>query len=133
MFVVFVVVAVVSNQASPARTYSRLVRGGIAGRGILLQVSPQPLRTLGRPGQRFQQRRVLIDVELPGKPPYVIEAAPYIPSNLVRDVLPGATVELRVQRGQPGKIAIVGPGVGFAGAAQLLPGVVASNANGGSR
>jgi hypothetical protein len=133
LFVVFVAVAIVSSQASPARVYARLVRGGIAGRGILLQVSPQPLRTLGSAGQRFQLRRVQIDVELPGKPPYVVDATPYIPTNLVRDVLPGATVEIRVHRLQPSKIAIVGPGAGFAAAAQRLPGVVASNANGGAR
>jgi hypothetical protein len=133
MFVVFVVVAIALSSASPARVHARLVARGIPGRGILLQVSPQPLRTVGTQPRRFQLRRVQIDVEVPGKRPYVVDATPYIPTNLVRDVLPGATVELRVSRSNPSQIAIVGPGVGFAAAAQLMAPPPASNANGGSR
>jgi hypothetical protein len=132
-FVVFVVMMIVIRAASPAQAYDRLVANGIPGRGILLRVSAQPLRTTGIPGRRFQLRTVEIDVEVAGKAPYVITATPYIPTNLVRDVLPGATVELRVHRSNRDQIAIIGPGVGFAGAAQLLAPPVASNADGGSR
>jgi hypothetical protein len=132
MFVMFVVVAIAVSSASPARVHARLVARGLPGRGILLRVSPQPLRTVGTPAKRFQLRRVQIDVEVAGKRPYVVDATPYIPTNLVRDVLPGATVEIRVSRSDPSKIAIVGPGVGFAGAAQLMAAPAASNANGGS-
>lgn len=133
MFVVFVVVAIALSSASPARVHARLVASGIPGRGILLRVSPQPLRTVGTKARRFQLRRVQIDVEVAGKPPYVVDAMPYIPTNLVRDVLPGATVEIRVSRSDPSKLAIVGPGIGFAGAAQLMAAPAAGKANGGSR
>lgn len=132
VFLAFVVVLIAASSASPARSYDRLVASGIPGRGILLQVSPQPTNTVGTRPRRFQLRQVRIDVELPGKPPYVIDATPYIPTNLVRDVLPGATVEIRVARTNRNKIAIIGPGVGFAGAAQLMAVSAASNANGGS-
>jgi hypothetical protein len=133
LLVAFVVVAYAVGAASPARVHARLLAGGIPGRGILLRVSPQPLRTVGIRPRRFELRRLQIDVEVPGKPPYVIDATPFIPTNLVRDMLPGATVEIRVSRSNPNKIAIVGPGVGFAAAAQRMVAPVASNANGGSR
>jgi hypothetical protein len=133
VFIAFIVVVVAAGSASPTRAYDRLVASGVKGRGILLQVSPQPLRTVGTPRRRFQLRKVQIDVEVPGKAPYVIDATPYIPTNLVRDVLPGATVELRIDRSDRSKIAIIGPGVGFAGAAQLMAAPVASNGDGGAR
>jgi hypothetical protein len=64
--------------------------------------------------RRFERRGVVIDVEIPGEPPYELTANPYIPKNLSRVVLPGATVELRVHPRDRSQIAIVGPGVGFA-------------------
>jgi len=133
VIMVFVVILIAASSASPARTYDRLVASGFRGRGILLQVSSQPTNTVGTRPRRFQLRQVRIDIELPGKPPYVIDATPYIPTNLVRDVLPGATVEIRVSRTDRNKIAIIGPGVGFAGAAQLMAVPAASKENGGSR
>jgi len=68
---------------------------------------------VGSVSRRFELRQVYIDVEIPGKPPYETSSRAVIPINLVRDVLPGATVELRVDPKNPSKIAIIGPGTGF--------------------
>lgn len=92
--------------------YDRLVKNGIPARGILLQVAPRGVRA-GTRTRPFEQRQVYIDIEIPGQPPYEINASPIIPLNLVRDVLPGATVELRIDRGNRSNMAIIGPGVGF--------------------
>jgi hypothetical protein len=44
----------------------------------------------------------------------VVSAQPLIPTNLDRDVVPGATVELRIHPKNNARIAIIGPGAGFA-------------------
>jgi hypothetical protein len=92
--------------------YDRLLKNGIPARGILLRVASTGTKS-GTPQRRFEQRQVYVDIEIPGRAPYETSASPYIPINLVRDVLPGATVELRVDPKNPNVIAIVGPGVGF--------------------
>ena len=96
-------------------------RNGTPARGILLAVDSystkieMPGPAVSRTGvlmPRYVRRGVTTDVEVPGKPPYEVTTSVVIPTNLDRDVLPGASVELRVSGN---KIAIVGPGAGFAG------------------
>jgi hypothetical protein len=93
--------------------YDRLMKNGVPARGILLAVSNTGVK-VGTAQRRFEQRAVYIDIEIPGRPPYEIDAQPFIPINLVSSVLPGATVELRVDANNPANIAIVGPDTGFA-------------------
>jgi hypothetical protein len=85
--------------------YDGLVAKGIPARGVLIQVDrfATPVEATGFSLRRFERRGMVIDVEIPGQPPYELTASPYIPKNLSRDVLPGCTVELRVH-----------PRVGFA-------------------
>jgi len=92
--------------------YDALVARGIPARGILLAVAPTGTKA-GTQARRFEIRQVRIDVEIPGQAPYETNATPMIPINLVRDVLPGATVELRVDPKNPSNMAIIGPGTGF--------------------
>lgn len=92
--------------------YDTLVARGLPARGILLWVAPTGTKS-GTPARRFEIRQVRIDVEIPGREPYETNANPMIPLNLVRDVLPGATVELRVDPNNPSNMAIIGPGTGF--------------------
>lgn len=93
--------------------------GGTSARGILLAVSS----TGTRAGTNQESRRVTIDIEIPGQPPYEVRTVATFPTCLRADVLPGATVELRVNpRNRTAPISIVGPGVGF-GVTQLnVPG-----------
>lgn len=113
IFIVIVLVIVFgAAKASPGNQYDTLVAKGIPARGILLQVAATGTKA-GPASRRFEMRQVYIDVEIPGQQPYETSATVAIPLNLVRDVLPGATVELRVHARDNSKIAIVGPGTGF--------------------
>ena len=102
-----------SSNASTPSGYNTLSAKGISGRGILLAVSSMTIGSVGTGLYKMQQRAVTIDIELPGQEPYQATVTALIPLNLVRDVLPGATVEVRVDPSNPTNIAIVGPGVGF--------------------
>jgi hypothetical protein len=106
---IYIVAAAV--KASGSASYNRLSRSGTPARGILLAVSSVPGTSVGVGLNKLQSRQVTIDVEVPGQPPYELTTNLLIPLNLVRDVLPGATVELRV--GSRNQIVVVGPGVGF--------------------
>ena len=114
-------VATSSGSTSP-RGYQALLRNGLPARGILLSVTSTPSGSVGVGLYKLQLRQVRIDIELPGQAPYETTASVAIPLNLVRDVLPGATVELRVDRKHPDNIAIVGPGVGFNAASLMTQG-----------
>ena len=124
-FVMFVIVIIIGansstkkslssgqmNSWAPGTQFARFVANGAQARGILLRVAPTGTRFKDG-GQTFERRFVRLDVEIPGQAPYEIDATPIIPTNLVADVLPGATLELRVDRSN-GNIAIVGSGVGM--------------------
>ena len=114
LIVIAVIVMVIKGAAGGGSTgqYDRLLATGVPARGILLQVSSTGTK-VGAVSRRFELRTVSIDVEIPGQAPYEIRATPVIPLNLVRDVLPGATVELRVDPTNPANMAIIGPGTGF--------------------
>lgn len=112
--VVFVGVISAAQGGSPAAQFDRLSQTGVPARGILLQVAQTSSGMGGPMGRRFQRRSVRIDIEIPGQNPYELNALAWIPMNCVRDVLPGATVELRVDPTNPQKFVIIGPGVGFA-------------------
>jgi hypothetical protein len=115
MLVVCVVIwAVVRAGGVGGRSYGWLTSHGTPARGILLQVDSAGVPVEGLLTTGIQRRGVTIDVEIPGQPPYVISASIFIPRNLARDVLPGATVELRVHPRQRSNIAVIGPGTGFA-------------------
>lgn len=112
IFIFVIVMVVKAAAAGSGASYDGLVARGVPARGILLSVATTGTK-IGTQARRFELRQVTIDVEIPGKAPYEINATPVIPINLVRDVLPGATVELRVDPKNPAKMAIVGPGTGF--------------------
>ena len=119
--VVVAIWLIVSFTQGTVAEFDRLVASGLPARGILLKVSATATRAGSAGVRRFERRAVLLDVELPGQAPYEVSLSPLIPTNLSRDVLPGATVELRVDRSDRSKIAIVGPGVALAAAGFLPP------------
>jgi hypothetical protein len=113
VIVVWLVVKVASSGVSSAGGYNKLAARGVSGRGILLSVSSTSMGSVGVGLYKLQQRAVTIDIEVPGQAPYVATVTALIPLNLVGDVLPGATVEIRVDPSNPNNVAIIGPGVGF--------------------
>jgi hypothetical protein len=115
-FLILVILFVVRPMVRAARGMGL---GGTPARGILLAVAS----TGTRAGTNQESRRVTIDIEVPGQPPYEVSTVATFPTCLRGDVLPGATVELRVHpRNRNAPVSIVGPGVGF-GVTQLnVPG-----------
>jgi hypothetical protein len=93
-------------------TVSRL-ENAVPARGILLSVAITGTRTRHR-GQRYEIRQCRVDVEPSGFAPYEVTANVYIPSTLVRDVLPGSTMEVRVDSGNLQNVLVIGPDVGYA-------------------
>ena len=114
MLVVFFAIWGISKAAGGSQNnYKRLFANGTPARGILLSVSSMSMGSVGVGLFKFQQRQVQIDIEIPGEAPYEVNVVALVPLNLVADVVPGATVELRVDPKNRNQIAIVGPGVGF--------------------
>ena len=94
---------------------------GTPAKGILLHVSSTRTSAFGTGSTRVEFRTMRIDVEVPGQTPYEVRGSFQYPAFLARDMVPGATVELRVSRANKNSVTIVGPGVAFA-AAQLNAG-----------
>jgi hypothetical protein len=92
---------------------SSVAAKGIPARGILLQVQSVLVGKVGTGQSRCEQRKVRIDIEVPGRAPYELDIVAYVPANMVDDVLPGATVALRLGKKDRTYVVIVGPGVGF--------------------
>ena len=116
--VLFIIISVVSGKKGGGAAFDQAVYKGTPARGILLWVAPRGTPS-GTAARRFQMRQVKIDVEIPGQAPYVIDTLATIPMNLVRDVLPGATMEIRVDQTDRTQVTIVGPGAGFSPMALL--------------
>ena len=112
IFILVIIMVVKGAAGAAGGGYDGLVARGVPARGILLQVASTGMK-VGSVSRRFELRQVYIDVEVPGREPYETNAQAVIPLNLVRDVLPGATVELRVDPKNPANMAIIGPGTGF--------------------
>lgn len=87
-------------------------QNGTPARGIMLAVSMTGRRT-NYGGQRYEIRSARVDIEPQGYAPYEVSTDVYIPSNLVRDVLPGSTMELRVDLNSRGMVIVIGPDVGY--------------------
>jgi hypothetical protein len=107
------VIWVIAKAIGPGQ-YARLLKVGLPARGILLQVSAFKGRVQSG-GLRFESRNVTIDVEVIGQSPYEANVNLLIPSQLKNDVLPGATVELRVDPKNKKNMAVIGPGAGAIG------------------
>ena len=60
--------------------------------------------------QNWQRRRLRVDVELSGQPPYEIDDWVQFPTNMSKSILPGATVELRVDPKKRTRVVVSGPG-----------------------
>lgn len=89
-----------------------MLSNGTPARGILLSVASTGTRTTYK-GQRYEIRRGRVDIEAQGMRPYEIDTNVYIPSNLLRDALPGSTVELRITPSDQSKVVVFGPDVGY--------------------
>jgi hypothetical protein len=103
LFVIFIVVVLVVRAQKQA---SGLVPSGLRAHGIILQADQFSTET-SYLGQRFELRRLTLDVEVPGRAPYEVSITPRIPR--IVEALPGATLDLRVDPSNPQNIQVIGP------------------------
>lgn len=121
VIVFFIVFGIAGALKTAGMSYDAIIAKGVHARGIPLSVALRGTR-IGTVNKRYQVRQVTIDIEIPGEAPYVMTGVAIIPMNLVRDVLPGATLEIAVDKTKPDRVAIVGPGAGFSPIAMLTRG-----------
>jgi hypothetical protein len=95
-----------------------LMASGLEAQGIVLSASRFANSTSTINGQRYETRDITVDVEIPGRAPYVVSLSPLIPR--ICDVFPGSRLDLRVDRGNPSKLTVVGP-AGSSGWMSELP------------
>jgi hypothetical protein len=86
-------------------------RGRVMARGIVLSVDRIALGQGGVGTSRYEQRNVRMDVEIDGRPPFEVRSVASIPMRFVPDVLPGATVAIRIHPRRPGTLQVIGPGM----------------------
>ena len=98
-----------------------LLARGLPARGLILSAA-RASTDAAYGGQRFEVRSLVLDVEVPGKPPYEVSLSAMIPR--ICEALPGATLDLRVDPSKPDNLAIVGPAGAseWIGAATSIPG-----------
>ena len=100
------------NLLTSAAAIDRLARRGIRGRGLVLSAFQMSNGvTLG--GRRFERKQMTLDVEIPGRPPYLVNGQFLVPRGQV-EAIPGSSLEVAVDPSNPSQIAVLGPG-GFTG------------------
>jgi hypothetical protein len=119
LIIIAVVCAIIGfsilSSRSQAQQLGALNTGGILGRGLILQASSTISGRALVNGQRYEMRALVLDIELPGQPPYEVSVTPAIPR--IVEALPGAAVDVRVDPKDPQNVSIVGP----AGSSGWLP------------
>jgi hypothetical protein len=114
----FIIISIVnaakkaSAGAASVQALDMVASSGIPARGLILGCSAYANGvTINQ--RRFEKRVMTLDVEIPGRPPYVANGEYLIPRGLVQ-AIPGASLELSVDPANPNNIAVLGPG-GFSG------------------
>jgi hypothetical protein len=64
-------------------------------------------------GRRFERRGMTLDVEIPGRPPFMTTGTFLVPRGIV-DTIPGSSLDLAVHPTDMTQITVLGPG-GFTG------------------
>jgi hypothetical protein len=89
-----------------------LARTGLRARGLVLS-SNQMSFGVTLSGRRFERRTMMLDVEIPGRPPFLVNGTFLVPRGIV-EATPGSSLELAVHPRNQNRIAVLGPG-GFTG------------------
>jgi hypothetical protein len=113
-FVVVVVWLVVAGGAAGRKLKRQLSleTNGVRGRALVLSSSFLTTGTTLN-GVRYEQRTMTLDIDLPGRAPYVTSGQFLVPRGLVEPV-PGASLDIAVDPSNPSSLSILGPG-GFSG------------------
>jgi hypothetical protein len=87
-------------------------QGSVRARGLVLTCN-RVSSGVTINGRRFEQRGMTLDVEIPGRPPFVATGTFLVPRGIV-EALPGSSLELDVHPTNMNQITVLGPG-GFTG------------------
>ncbi len=92
-----------------AASFDRLANSGIRARALVLASSNVATgMTVG--GRRFEQRVMTLEIEIPGRDPYVIAQGTFmVPRGLVEPV-PGSSLDVAVHPRDPNNVSVIGPG-----------------------
>ena len=117
VFLVFVVVVawIVIAGGAAARKLKRqsaLELNGLRGRALVLSSSFMSTSTRIN-AVRYEQRQMTLDIDIPGREPYVTSGVFLIPRGMVEPV-PGASLDVAVDPGNQNFLSVLGPG-GFSG------------------
>jgi len=112
-FIVFVIVkAGNAGRALGVNDYDRLLQNGVRGRALVL--ASTSIAVGFRIGmRRFERRTMTLEVEIPGREPFIAQGTYPVPRGLVEPI-PGSSLEVAVDPRGSGQIAVLGPG-GFTG------------------
>ena len=121
---IFVFVAII--RAAVRRASANLFGGTSGGTSTAGSFAPQGLRARGLVlscnrvssgvtvnGRRFEQRGMTLDIEIPGRAPFVMSGTFLVPRGIV-ETLPGSSLDLAIDPTNMGQITVLGPG-GFSG------------------
>jgi len=112
VIVVWLVARGSGNLLTSVSAIDSLARKGVRARGLVL-ASNQISNGVTLGGRRFERRMLTLDVEIPGRPPFVTSGLFLVPRGIV-EATPGSSLELAVHPSNMTKIAVLGPG-GFTG------------------
>jgi hypothetical protein len=85
---------------------------GVRARGLVL-TSNRVSSAVTVNGRRFERRSMTLDVEIPGRAPFVTSGSFLVPRGIV-EALPGSSLELAIDPTDASQITVLGPG-GFTG------------------
>jgi len=87
-------------------------QGSVRARGLVLTCN-RVSSGVTINGRRFEQRGMTLDVEIPGRPPFVTSGTFLVPRGIV-EALPGSSLDLVIDPTNLSQITVLGPG-GFSG------------------
>jgi hypothetical protein len=113
LVVAFFVLKLIFGAKTPTAQYLALEKNGLRARGLVLACDRVSLAGVTVGTRRFERWSMTLDIELPGREPYVSTGAFLVPRGLVETV-PGAALDLAVHPSKQNLVAVLGPG-GFTG------------------
>lgn len=101
-----------TNLLTSTSAIDNLARRGLRARGLVLSCN-QMATGVTINGRRFERRTMTLDVEIPGRAPFITNGIFLVPRGFC-EATPGSSLELAVHPTNMSQIAVLGPG-GFTG------------------
>jgi hypothetical protein len=112
LVIAFFVLRLIFGGKTPVGQYLALEKSGLRARGLVLACDRTSLGVSAN-GRRFEKWTMTLDIEVPGREPYVSTGNFLAPRGLVQTA-PGSALDLAVHPSKKNLVAVLGPG-GFTG------------------